>query len=128
MLDVLKKNNLTNVLAITTRYFGGIKLGAGGLIRAYSSSVSLALKDVDFYITKTLSIYQIAIDYSDYSKNIDYWNTQMVQDSSFGVNVILDVAFYEEDIAQNLEKIKNLTQGKANISFLHTKEIDVKDL
>lgn len=128
MLDVLKKNNLTNVLAITTRYFGGIKLGAGGLIRAYSSSVSLALKDVDFYITKTLSIYQISIDYSDYSRNIDYWNTQMIQQSSFGINVVLDVAFYEEDIAQNLEKIKNLTQGKANISFLHTKEIDVKDL
>ena len=128
MLDVLKKNGLTNALAITTRYFGGIKLGAGGLIRAYSSSVSLALKDADFYVTKVLSIYQIEIDYSDYSRNIDYWNSQMVQNSEFGVNVVLDVAFYEEDINTNLEKIKNLTQGKAIISFLHTQEIDVIDL
>ena len=43
ILNVLKNNNLTNVLAIVIRYFGGIKLGAGGLIRAYSNSTSEAL-------------------------------------------------------------------------------------
>lgn len=45
MLNVLEKNNLTNILAIVIRYFGGIKLGAGGLVRAYSKSVSQALKE-----------------------------------------------------------------------------------
>ena len=74
MLDVLKKNDVTNVLAITTRYFGGIKLGAGGLIRAYSTSVSTALKDAVFYVSKMLSIYKVQVSYSDYSKNIDFWN------------------------------------------------------
>ena len=44
MMDVLKKNNLTNVLVIVTRYFGGILLGAGGLVRAYSDSVAQVLK------------------------------------------------------------------------------------
>lgn len=44
MLEVLKKHNLTNVLAVVVRYFGGIKLGAGGLIRAYASSVKNAIK------------------------------------------------------------------------------------
>lgn len=44
MLNVLEKENLNHVLAITVRYFGGIKLGAGGLIRAYSKSVTEALK------------------------------------------------------------------------------------
>ena len=43
MMDVLKKNNLTNVLVIVTRYFGGILLGAGGLVRAYSDSVAQVL-------------------------------------------------------------------------------------
>lgn len=43
MLNILDKENITNVLAVTIRYFGGIKLGAGGLIRAYSSSVKEAL-------------------------------------------------------------------------------------
>ena len=45
ILDCLEKNNLNHVLCIVTRYFGGIKLGAGGLVRAYSNSVSNALNN-----------------------------------------------------------------------------------
>ena len=46
MLGVLEKHNLTNLCVVVTRYFGGIKLGAGGLIRAYASSVALAIKEI----------------------------------------------------------------------------------
>ena len=127
MLDALKKNNVTNILAITTRYFGGIKLGAGGLIRAYSSSVSEALKTATFYTSKLLSVYEIIIPYSDYSKNIDYWNSQMIKSSTFTSDVILNVAFYENDVNSNLDKIKNLTLGKALISFIQNEFIDVID-
>ena len=125
MLDVLKKNSLTDILAITTRYFGGVKLGAGGLIRAYSSSVSSALKNVKFYETHLQSIYEIVIDYSDYSKNIDYWNSLSVISSEFEANVILKIAFFEKEIEINIEKIKNLTQGKALINFIENRFIDV---
>nr|WIF88677.1 YigZ family protein [Acholeplasma laidlawii] len=45
MLEVLNKNNLHNCFAVVVRYFGGIKLGAGGLIRAYDKSISQALID-----------------------------------------------------------------------------------
>lgn len=45
MLEVLRKNALTETAAVVTRYFGGIKLGAGGLVRAYSGSVAGAVKD-----------------------------------------------------------------------------------
>lgn len=127
MLDVLKKNDLTNILAITTRYFGGIKLGAGGLIRAYSSSVSSALKDQKFYISKQLSIYEVKVTYPDYSKNIDFWNTLMIKDAQFAVDVVLQIAFFDEDITLKLEKIKNLTLGKASITFLQKEIIDVID-
>ena len=126
MLDVLKKNDLTNVLAITTRYFGGIKLGAGGLIRAYSSSVSECLKNAVFLTTKELEIYKITISYSDYSKNVDFWNNQMIKNQSFMSDVILEIAFFEEDAHETLEKIKNLTLGKALISFLQKELIDVR--
>lgn len=125
MLDVLKKNDLTNVLAITTRYFGGIKLGAGGLIRAYSSSVSEVLKDAVFLITKELAIYEVTISYSDYSKNVDFWNIQMIKNQSFLADVVLEIAIYNDDINTTLEKIKNLTLGKALISFLRHELIDV---
>ena len=44
MLDVLMHNEMQDILAVVVRYFGGIKLGTGGLVRAYSSSISQALK------------------------------------------------------------------------------------
>ena len=47
MLNVLDKENITNILAIVIRYFGGIKLGAGGLIRAYTKSVKDALNEIE---------------------------------------------------------------------------------
>lgn len=47
ILNVLEKEDMTSVIAIVIRYFGGIKLGAGGLVRAYSSSVRDALKKAD---------------------------------------------------------------------------------
>ena len=45
VLEVFRKNDITNFACVVTRYFGGIKLGAGGLVRAYSSCASLALKE-----------------------------------------------------------------------------------
>lgn len=63
ILDALRKNNLTNVLAIVTRYFGGIKLGSGGLIRAYSSSTSKAIEEANIIeIIKKVTL-KIETDY-----------------------------------------------------------------
>lgn len=64
MLNVLKKQELSNVLVIVTRYFGGIKLGAGGLTRAYSQSVSEALKNAEIVEKHLVPLYKITIDYS----------------------------------------------------------------
>lgn len=64
MLNVLKKQELSNVMAIVTRYFGGIKLGAGGLTRAYSQSVSEALKNTQIVEKHLVPLYEVTIDYS----------------------------------------------------------------
>jgi uncharacterized YigZ family protein len=68
MLEVLKKSNLTDILAVTTRYFGGIKLGGGGLVRAYSSSVSEAIKNAVIATYFTCEIYSVIVDYDVWSK------------------------------------------------------------
>ena len=83
MLDVLEKNNLTNILAITTRYFGGILLGAGGLVRAYSSSVSEALKNVKLYDIKPQIKFSLTLSYSGYNTLIKTINYINVIDTSF---------------------------------------------
>lgn len=71
ILNVLKQNDLTNILCIVIRYFGGIKLGAGGLIRAYSTSASEALNKA--IITNLVNGYNITIEFSyDNLKQIDY--------------------------------------------------------
>lgn len=71
MLNVLEKEQIVNVLAVTIRYFGGIKLGAGGLVRAYSKSVREALESsVVIELERGLKI-EIVIPY-DMQKNIDY--------------------------------------------------------
>ncbi len=64
MLNVLKMQGLTNIIAIVTRYFGGIKLGAGGLTRAYSQSVAETLKQAEIVEKELVDLYQITIDYS----------------------------------------------------------------
>lgn len=71
MLQVLEKNDLNNVLVITVRYFGGIKLGAGGLVRAYTKSVTEVLKLCE--LKELVKGVYIKITFSyDYVKDIDY--------------------------------------------------------
>ena len=57
MLDVLMHNDMQDILAVVVRYFGGIKLGTGGLVRAYSSSVQEALKQATLTTVTTLHEY-----------------------------------------------------------------------
>ncbi|MCQ2400077.1 MAG: YigZ family protein [Clostridia bacterium] len=67
MLDALKKSGVGETLAVVTRYFGGIKLGAGGLVRAYGGCVADALKSADVK-SKTLScVFDIKTDYDKFS-------------------------------------------------------------
>ena len=68
MLGVLENHNLTNVCVVVTRYFGGIKLGAGGLIRAYAGSVALAGKEIGIIEIKEQVGIQIHMTYAQYQE------------------------------------------------------------
>jgi len=72
MLNVLESNNLKNILTITIRYFGGIKLGAGGLVRAYTKSVTENLKQANFIELKEGYLIKIEFPYSK-EKDIKYF-------------------------------------------------------
>lgn len=65
MLEVLRRRELTDVVAVVTRYFGGIKLGAGGLVRAYSSAVSEALDTAVVLDRMSLSQATVAVPHAD---------------------------------------------------------------
>ena len=99
ILNILKKNNLVNCLIVVTRYFGGILLGTGGLVRAYSESAIGAIKRVDKCEYEFESQFKIAINYSDfqsfqyYCKNNDIRIINTVYDENIIVNVIVKEIF-----------------------------------
>ena len=64
ILEAIKQHGLTNVVVVVTRYFGGIKLGAGGLIRAYSHTASLGLESTPQLDVKPFCLVEAAMDYS----------------------------------------------------------------
>jgi uncharacterized YigZ family protein len=65
MLEVLRRRDLTDVVAIVTRYFGGVKLGAGGLVRAYSTSVSEALDHATLVGRRALTGVTVPVEHAD---------------------------------------------------------------
>jgi len=88
ILNILKKNNLTNILAVVIRYFGGIKLGAGGLVRAYSNSVNDTLK-----LTNIIELeegYLVELEFSyDQVKLVDYMlNNKTIISKEYNDNII----------------------------------------
>ena len=64
ILEAIKQHGLTNVVVVVTRYFGGIKLGAGGLIRAYSHTASLGLEATPCLEVKPFCLMEVEMDYS----------------------------------------------------------------
>lgn len=118
ILNTLEKNNLTNVLCIVTRYFGGIKLGAGGLIRAYSSSASLSLTSTSFLsLTKTVKI-ELTISYQQVTPVMNYMNNYKLYDKKFLEDVYLYYELKEDDFSLISKDIKEITKNKAKIEII----------
>lgn len=114
MLESLKQNGLENVVAVVTRYFGGIKLGAGGLIRAYSSSVSAGIKNADVVRAVLCDIIFVETDYDFYNTVLRVFSEcgATVKNSEFGDRVRVS-ARVEKNKAETLKnKIIENSKGK----------------
>lgn len=111
MMKVLEHKELNNVLVIVTRYFGGIKLGAGGLVRAYTNSVSKALDIVN--IIDTIKGYNIDIifNFNDI-KHIDY----LLKDIKILNKEYKDIVKYNLNVSNNLLEILKQNNIKYNIN------------
>ena len=107
ILNILKKNNLTNVLAIVIRYFGGIKLGAGGLVRAYSNSVNDTLKLTDIIELEEGYLVELEFGY-DQVKLIDYiLNDKNIINKEYNDNIVYSFYLNKEELnfIPELEKV-----------------------
>lgn len=111
ILNVLKQNDLTNILCVVIRYFGGIKLGAGGLIRAYSTSASVALNKA--IITNLVNGYNITIEFSyNNLKQIDYLLKNIDIKKDYQTNIIYTFNITEEKLKQIESELNKLSKIK----------------
>ena len=124
MMDVLKKNNMTNILAIVTRYFGGILLGAGGLVRAYSSSVSEALKNAKLYTTMDVVDFMINTSYSGYNTILNIKEIT-ITNTSFTDSVII-TGYIKKELYDGLADI--LYKNKIDPSALNKAGESIKEI
>ncbi|MDO4176237.1 MAG: YigZ family protein [Bacillota bacterium] len=123
MVQMIVGEGLTNVVVVVTRYFGGIKLGTGGLVRAYTSSAKLAIEAAGICSVQEVCRMKITADYTYLSKF-----QQMASDTLYdgGEGFIIPEIEYGEKVsmtlmspAENEEKLRglvaNITSGSAEI-------------
>ena len=116
MINVLRKNELHNITAVVTRYFGGIKLGAGGLVRAYSKSVMEAVGDAEIVEIEEYNVYELVFEYSDIkTADTEVRNNQLtVINKEYSDKVIYEVVSRD---GRDIEKIFAKYLGKIKVNY-----------
>lgn len=127
MLGVLEKHNLTNLCVVVTRYFGGIKLGAGGLIRAYAGSVALAIKEIGLVEIKEQAGLRLKLSYSQYQDFANFLKVQNLEETDTIFTELVDTTIYIDKNIKETTK-RNLTEffnGKIELTDLGLREVEV---
>ena len=122
ILEVLRKNNLFQVLAVVTRYFGGIKLGAGGLVRAYTQATAKAIEKAKLFKSCIFTHYEIEFTY-DLISFVDKFMAQnniKCLNKDFDINV--KYIFYLED-TNLFDKLNQYVNGKLKLKKTYEAEI-----
>lgn len=118
MLEVLKKRKLKDTTVVVTRYFGGIKLGAGGLIRAYGSSVSEGLNQVGIVKRKLSHIIEATVDYTWLGKleNEIRQSDYLLKDILYLETVVVRTYVEDTHVDQFFAWVTNLTNGQVELN------------
>ena len=127
MLGVLENHNLTNVCVVVTRYFGGIKLGAGGLIRAYAGSVALAVKEIGIVEIKEQAGIQIQMSYAQYQEygNFLKEHNLMELETNFTDQVETIIFVDKEDKEAIKASLIEFFNGKVTLTDQGLREVEV---
>lgn len=118
MLEVLKKNDLINVCAVVTRYFGGTKLGAGGLIRAYSGSVAQAIVHTGIVEGRLQQEVFVQLDYSNWGNMENFIASEnlAVKDTQFTDRVVVICMVDENQVDDFEAQVTDLLNGQVSFT------------
>ena len=106
ILNVLENNNLNHVLCVVIRYFGGIKLGAGGLVRAYTKSVTSCLENTKIIDKKECQLIKITFSY-DKVKIIDKIINKNILLKEFETSITYTIAISKDEVKNTLKLLEN---------------------
>ena len=114
VLDVITKNEIYDVCIVVTRYFGGVLLGTGGLVRAYSAAAKQALDDAGVIRMVPLSLVRIVCGYSDHrriSAELSRFGAATVG-TDFGADVTISVSVAAENTDALIARVTEMTAGR----------------
>ena len=113
-LDTIRKSGVDNACVIITRYFGGTLLGAGGLVRAYSHTASLALEAAGIVTYEPYSQYELKCGYSEYQRYSAYFTDigAVIDDTVFEADVTMRFAVKRREGDAVVSKIVEMSYGK----------------
>lgn len=120
VLDMMRKSNITNTAIVVTRYFGGVLLGTGGLVRAYSQAAKLALENGQIITMRYFSEVDVVCDYSAFGKiSATILNSSgQINDTTFSDLVNVKCHILDENVESAFEKIREATGGNVTLSVL----------
>ena len=117
ILETLKKNDLTDTIVVVTRYFGGIKLGAGGLIRAYSHTAALGIDAAKIVRMTTFQKISLTIEYNFLATVENFLRKKniRVESSDYADVVTLNILILPAQVEDFITELTDLTAA----NFLH---------
>ena len=113
MMQVLQRENLYNVCCVVTRYFGGILLGAGGLVRAYTKGAKIAVDAAGKSMKRVWSVLYVPCPYTFYERiklETESFGA-IIRDTQFGAEVELEILVAQPQAQALLDKITDMTSG-----------------
>lgn len=120
VLSVLQKNGLTDCAVVVTRYFGGILLGGGGLVRAYSHAASLGVNASGVITMRLCGLCRLTCDYSQYGRvnSLIPECGGMIINSDFGAGVEMSFHMTREDFDAFLPKLADASNGSVSAEMI----------
>ncbi|MDH4157128.1 MAG: IMPACT family protein [candidate division Zixibacteria bacterium] len=115
--DALEGRSLTNILLVVTRYFGGTKLGTGGLVRAYSEAAGLVLEQSGVKENHVTERILVDIDFAHYDllvKAMHHFSARQIQ-ADFSDRVAVELEIRKSRADQLIDEIAELSSGRAEI-------------
>lgn len=118
ILSVMEMEGLSNIVCVVTRYFGGIKLGVGGLVRAYSGAFKKSIEG-QIYDYGSFLKYRLNFPYAEFDKIKNYLSHTVydLDNLEYMENISADIYIKEEDSEEFLETLKNLSNRELDYEF-----------